>query len=346
LGKANKNLSNQIIIFKRIDFNFLGITILGRRINMETKKLIKSAVIAAAVIAIILILNPASCVGATDRGIRYAFSKPSKEVLTPGIHLHIPLIGSIKTWSIVPNKLAIDIPIDSAGAISKDNQIIGVRLVVYWQYDEDEIYTIAARYSEKSIENLLASEANSAIKTIIGTYTIFDLAANQSVIGDNVFQLIRDHVKDRPVEITQLNISNFDWSPDFDKQINATMEAAQRLRQAEQQANIAEQENRRLAIEAEARAKAQVAKAEGDLKEAELNAQARIVRANAERDAKIAEGEGVRQYNQLIAQNLQTEIRIRELAIEQERAKRWNGVEVPTYLPLNPAGGVVTLPAK
>jgi regulator of protease activity HflC (stomatin/prohibitin superfamily) len=324
---------------------------------MEIKKLIKSAVIAISVIAIILIFNPTSCVGATDRGIRYAFSKPSEEVLMPGVHLHIPLVGSVKTWSIVPNKLAIDIPIDSAGAISKDNQIIGVRLVVYWQYDEDAIYTIATRYSEKSIENLLASEANSAIKTVIGTYTIFDLAANQSVIGDKVLQLIQSHVKDRPVEITQLNISNFDWSPDFDKQINATMQAAQQVRQAEQQANIAEQENRRLAIEAEARAKAQVAKAEGDLKEAELNAQAqivganadaqaRVVKANAERDAKVAEGEGVRQYNQLIAQNLQTEIRIRELEIELERAKRWNGVEVPTYLPLNPAGGIVTLPAK
>jgi hypothetical protein len=24
----------------------------------------------------------------------------------------------------------------------------------------------------------------------------------------------------------------------------------------------------------------------------------------------------------------------------------WNGVEVPTYLPLNPAGGIVTIPVK
>jgi regulator of protease activity HflC (stomatin/prohibitin superfamily) len=313
---------------------------------MEIKKLVKPVAIILIMVVIIIIFNPVSCVGATDRGIRYTFNKPSEETLLPGVHLHVPLAGAIKTWSIVPNKLAIDIPIDSAGAISKDNQIIGVRLVVYWQYDEENIYAIATRYSEKSIENLLASEANSAIKTVIGTYTIFDLAANQSVIGDRVYQLIQGHVKDRPIKLTQLNISNFDWSPDFDKQINATMEAAQRVRQAEQQANIAEQENRRLSIEAEAKAKAQIAKAEGDLKEAELNAQARIVRANAEREAKIAEGEGVRQYNQLIAQNLQTEIRLRELEIELERARRWNGVEVPTYLPLNPAGGVVTLPAK
>jgi regulator of protease activity HflC (stomatin/prohibitin superfamily) len=313
---------------------------------MDSKKLIKAGVIAVVAIAVIILFNPLSCVGATDRGIRYVFSKPSGEVLLPGIHLRVPLVGKIRTWSIVPEKFALDIPIDNAGAISKDNQIIGARLIVYWQYDENQIYTVATGYSDASIKNLLASEANSSMKTVIGTYTIFDLAANQSAIGAEVLQLIKSRLKDRPIQITQLNISNFDWSSDFDKQINATMEADQRVRQAEQQANIAEQENRRLAIEAEARAKAQVAKAEGDLRESELNSQARIIRANAERDAKIAEGEGVRQYNQLIAQNLQAEIRIRELEIELERAKRWDGVEVPTYLPLNPAGGVVTLPAR
>jgi regulator of protease activity HflC (stomatin/prohibitin superfamily) len=55
---------------------------------METRKLIKSAAIILMTIAVVIIFNPASCVG----------------------------------------------------AISKDNQIIGVRLVVYWQYDEENIY--------------------------------------------------------------------------------------------------------------------------------------------------------------------------------------------------------------
>ncbi len=191
----------------------------------NVKKLIKTVIIIAAVVVVLFVCNPVSCVGATERGIRYTFSKAGEEVLMPGIQFHAPLVGSIKTWSIVPNELAIDVPINSAGAISKDNQIIGVRLVVYWQYDENAIYTIATEYTESSIKNLLASEANSAIKTIIGTYTIFDLAANQSVIGEKVLQLINDHVVSRPIKISQLNISNFDWSPEFDIQINATMEA-------------------------------------------------------------------------------------------------------------------------
>jgi len=308
------------------------------------KKRIRGGVMALAALAALLVINPTGCVGATERGIRYVFGKPQDEVLMPGIHLKVPVVGGIKKWSIAPKKLVVEIPISSSGAISKDNQIIGVRLVVYWLYDESKIYRIATEYTDASIENLLASEANSSMKTVIGTYTIFDLAANQSVIGEKVTSIISDHITGRPVKITQLNISNFDWSADFDKQINATMEAAQRVKQAEQLANIAEQENRKLAIEAEADAKARVARAEGDLKEAELKAQARIVSANAEKAAKIAEGEGIRQFNLSVAQNAALEVRLRELEIQLERAKRWNGVEVPTYLPLNPAGGIVTLP--
>jgi regulator of protease activity HflC (stomatin/prohibitin superfamily) len=288
---------------------------------------------------------PVASVGASQRGIRYLFGAAQEQVLEPGLQFKVPIVGKIRTWSVEPNKLAVDIPISDSGAISKDNQIIGIRLVTYWQYDIDKLYTVATTYPGKSLEQLIASQANASAKTIIGRYTIFDLAANQEKIGSEIQVIMVSQLNNYPIKLTQLNISNFDWSKDFDKQINATMEAAQKVRQAEQNANIAEQENRRLAIEAEAQAKAQVAKAEGNLKEAELNAQARIVKANAERDAKIAEGEGIQKYNSLIAQNLQTEIKIRELDIELEKAKRWDGRQVPTYVPLSPNGGIVTLPS-
>jgi regulator of protease activity HflC (stomatin/prohibitin superfamily) len=298
------------------------------------------------IIILVIFAWPFSIVKATERGIRYMFGEATNDVLEPGIHVHAPIVGEIKTWSIVPNKLSIDIPIDNGGAISKDNQIIGARLIVYWNYDESRVYEAATKYTDRAIENMLASQANASIKTVIGSYTIFDLAANQETIGSRVMESMVKQVTSYPLQVTQLNISNFDWSSEFDTQIQATMNAAQQVKQAEQKANIAEQENRRLSIEAEAQAKAQIARAEGDLRQSEPNAQARIIRANAERDARIAEGEGIRQYNQLIAQNLQTEIRLRELEIELERAKRWNGVEVPTYLPLTPAGGIVTLPSR
>ena len=307
-------------------------------------KIIKTAIFCGIVLVLLIVGRPFKIVGATERGIRYLFGAPDSVTLEPGINFHVPFVGKIKTWSISPNKLAINIPISDAGAISKDNQIIGVRVVVYWNYDESRIYDIAIGYSEKAIENLVASEVNSSTKTVIGSYTIFDLADNQSTIGDRVAQSISSKLASRPIRISQVNISNFEWSKDFDAQINATMKTAQQVKEAEQRANIAEQESKREIIESQARALANIAAAEGRLKTAELEAKAVEAKAEGDKNAKIAEGEGIQRYNQMVAQNLSVEIRLRELEIELEKAKRWDGRQVPTYVPLSPNGGIVTLP--
>jgi regulator of protease activity HflC (stomatin/prohibitin superfamily) len=313
---------------------------------LNTPKIMKLAISIAVAIIVLVVIWPFSIVNANERGIRYTFGEAQNTVLEPGVHLHAPIVGKIKTWKIVPNKLAIDIDIGSAGAISKDNQIIGTRLVMYWNYDAARIYDVATKYDDKAIENLLASSANSSIKSVIGRYTIFDLAANQETIGNAAAQLVKTQVTGYPVEITQLNISNFDWSSEFDQQIQATMNAAQQVRQAEQKANIAEQENRRLLIESEAKAKADIAASEGRLEVAKNDAETLREKANGERDAQISKGEGVQKYNSLVAQNLSIEIRLKELEIEKIRAEKWNGKQVPDYVPLNPAGGIVTLPGR
>ena len=70
-----------------------------------------------------------------------------------------------------------------------------------------------------------------------------------------------------------------------------------------------------------------------------------IARAQGERDAAIAVAEGRNRANSLIAQNLNVEIRLRELDIAATRASKLApGVEVPIYIPLNPGGGVATIP--
>jgi regulator of protease activity HflC (stomatin/prohibitin superfamily) len=309
-------------------------------------KIIRTAIIAVVILIAVIIAWPAKIVGANERGIRYTFGEASETVLEPGIHLHAPFFGEIRTWKITPNKISLNIEIDDKGAISKDNQIIGARLIIYWNYDPSRLYEVATKYDNRSIENLLNSQANSSMKAIIGQYTIFDLAANQDVIGQKVQDLVNKQVTSYPVTITQLNISNFDWSSEFDAQIQATMNAAQQVRQAEQKANIAEQENRRLLIESKAKAEADIAASEGRLEVAKNDAESLREKANGERDAQITKGEGVQKYNSLVAQNLSIEIRLKELEIEKIRAERWNGKQIPDYVPLNPTGGVVTLPGR
>jgi regulator of protease activity HflC (stomatin/prohibitin superfamily) len=312
---------------------------------MALKRVIKPLAIAAAAVVLIVVFNPFTIIGATDRGVSYFLGAAGDEVIQPGLATHIPVIGAIRTWSIKPKEFKVKIAIDSNGAISKDNQIIGVESTIYWKFDEARILDIAKQYSEETLKQIIESSAITSIKTIIGGYTIFDLAQNQANISENVMQRLTSTLSQYPVILTQLNVSNFDWSGDFDKQINATMEAAQAVKKATEEANIAEQQSRKQVIEAEAGAKAKLATAQADADQQKIAADAALYRSQKEAEARIAEGQGIAEYNRLIAVNQQIEIRMRELEIELERAKRWNGVEVSQYIPLTAAGGVVTLPS-
>lgn len=299
--------------------------------GFDVKKLLKIVIPILVVILLVSFFNPITCVGASERGVRFKFGAAEDVVLQPGINYHVPIIGRISTWSIKPHTYDVNIPITDRGAISADNQIIGVEGKIVWNFDETKIVTIAKQYpNQADLEEIIKNTSYAAIKSVIGKYTIFRLAESQTAISGEAFQNLKTMLSQYPIVITQFNVTNFDWSPEFDTQINATMQAAQQVRQAEQQANITEQQSRQRVIEADANAKAMESEANGRLIAARLNA-----------EAKIVEGEALAAYNASVAQNLSVQTRLKELEIELERAKRWNGKEVPDSAYIVPGTGAV-----
>ncbi len=223
------------------------------------------------------------------------------------------------------------VDIGSNGAISKDNQIIGVRAVIYWKYDTSKIYTAATQWSSERIEQQLKVTSIEAIKTTIGLYTVFDLAANQTAISERILSQVQAKINavNMPIEITTASVTNFDWSPEFDQQIQATMSMAQQVRQAEQAANRAEQEQRQLAITAEAQARARVAEAQGEKDAAQLRADALLIEANAVAEAnRLRSQPASLQYQQALWRHDE----------EMKRLEKWNGVDHSTYIPMLPPG--------
>jgi regulator of protease activity HflC (stomatin/prohibitin superfamily) len=301
---------------------------------MNPKKLIKFAVTTAVIVIAILVLNPLSFVGTRERGVRTMFGAiQGEETIMPGVVLRAPIVGGVKTVSIEPNEAKINIEWGSGGAISSDTQMIGVVGRIFWVFDGNQVAEILKNYTTDQIDRQVTMKSVEAIKTVIGYYTVFNLSKNMAEISSKAIDILRQNTQHLPIEIQSLVLADFDWSPEVDKIVEQTITAQQAVIKAKADADRATEENRRISIEAEAAARALVAKAEGEKQSAELMA-----------DAKRAEGQGIADYNRLIAQNMQVEVQLKQLEIQLERAKRWNGIEVPTYLPLNPAGGIVTLP--
>ena len=306
--------------------------------NVETVfnygKLVKVACISLGIFFAILILNPVSCIGITERGVKTRFGAVVNDnILMPGIILRLPLVEGVVTRSITPHETTISIKLNQNAAVSADTQEIGVIARVFWRYDESRIPVVIKYYQKQDIDVILQATVIEELKAVIGQYTVFDLGANTSTISQKTFAQFSDKIK-LPIDIIDFVIADFDWSAEVDKIVEQKITAMASVDKAKAEADRAEQEQRRVSIEAEAHARAEIAKAEGEK-------QAAILRA----EARQAEGQGIANYNRLVAANIEQEIRLRQLEIQLERAKRWDGREIPTYIPLTPAGGVVTLPS-
>lgn len=300
------------------------------------KKLVKIVVIAIGAVIVFLIFNPLACVGTTERGVRTLFGAvQGNDVLMPGITIKAPLVGGVIKRSITPNETKIEMKLNRNAAVSSDTQEIGVKSSIFWRYDENKISDIVRNYQRSSIDEILLRNTVQELRAVIGEYSVFDLAHNTAVIADKALAATSGKVIHLPIVIIDMMIEDFDWSAEVDRIVEQKIAAMASVEKAAAEADRAEQEQRRLSIEAEAQARADVARAEGRLRAAQLDA-----------DAKRAEGQAIADYNRLVSVNMAQEIRFRELEIQLERAKRWNGNEIPTYLPLNPAGGIVTLPSR
>lgn len=303
--------------------------------NAKKKVGKKPFVIIVVIVALAaLIYNSITVVGPNERGIEVKLGEVSGDVLQPGMHYHIPFISVIKRYSIVPKGMNVNFSVDEDGAITKDMQTVASQVTVFYRYDDARLMDAVKKYSESILQNAITKSLISSVKEAVGKYSIYDLIENQDKITQAVQANLSAKLAEYPVEVTQLTISNWNWSDDFDKNIKETMNRTQQVRQAEQDLKLTE-----------TNAQKQVAEAEAAKKAAEQTAEGELIKAQKAAEAKRVEADALAYYNAKVAQNYQVEIKLKELEIELEKAKKWDGRQVPEYVPLTAAGGIVTLPA-
>lgn len=238
------------------------------------------------------------------------------------LNFKVPLMETVKKYSIVPQQLEMNIPVGDAWAITKDNQTIWVDMTIFYRYDDKDILNIAKNYWTNVLEQNLKQNVIKAFKENVGKMTIFDVAEKQSELNSKTLELARKYINNYPMTIDDMQITNYDWSAEFDKQIQETMKIAQEAKQQEQ--NL-----KKIEIEAQQQ-----------VKQAEAEKQAKIIKAEAAKEAEALAAEALRikwewekAYNDLITSkqiNMEYQIRMKELEIEEKRVERWNGQYVST----------------
>lgn len=324
---------------------------MSRKIGLDGKFI---AIFVIAVLAIVIVANCFSIVKSTQRGVMVTFGRTGDTILEPGLHIKAPFIQKIKKYSISPNEFNTSFGIGEDGAVTSDMQTVGLESTVYWVYDEALIVESAKKYDNSSISNMIKSAMLASVKEVIGHYTAQEVIENQSKVASEVKDAMVLKMNDKPVNITMVTISNYNWSAEYDRMINETMVKKQQVKQAEQEVQItelnaqkqvkeAEAQKQKTEIEAEAALIKTQKEAEAEFVKVQKEAEANLVRAEKEAEAKRIEADALAYYYDQLAKNLEVQKTLTELEINAERAERWDGREIPNYIPLTVTGSPVVM---
>ena len=281
---------------------------------------IKKLIIIGAIALVVLVagINSCSIVSPNERGVAVTLGTVQNEILEPGMHFKAPFITKIRKFRIEPKTYEVTFSVGGDGAITKDMQTVGTTVSVRWMYDTSRIMDIVKTYRDDGIiENAMRDNVKASVKETTGKYSIYDLVTEQNAITKLVSDAMLERMSAYPIQISQTTITNWDWSEDFDRQIKETANRTQMVKQAEQEANIAE-----------AKAQVQVREAQAKLDAEKLNAQAQIEKARGESEAKKLAADAQAYENQKIAQNLSVMKAQWDYEVAKIRAEKFNGVEV------------------
>ena len=297
---------------------------------MKHVKMIAKVILA--LVVVLFLLGTFTIVDSGTRGLKFTMGELDDNELNEGVAFKVPFVQTIRTLSIQPQVLNTKILVDDNGAITSDNQTVGADVTVFYRYQTGKLAHMYREYGTRQIEEIVRKATLESLKQVLGAYTIFNVAIKQNEISMEFKKALTATLTAYPVELTEAKITNYDWSDVFDKQIEETMERAQQVKRTEQELLVTANTAEKQVKEAESSKRATILAAEAAFEKAKLLAK-----------AKEAEGEGIKAFNQAISSNLNIQIRLKELEIEHDRIRKWNGVYVPNnhYGPIPIQNGVL-----
>lgn len=189
-----------------------------------------------AIIALLVLFSSVKAVGVGEVGVITRFGNVTRE-WESGVHLKAPWpIEKVTYFDVRTQKEEA-----KAAAASHDLQDIHATLVVNYHLERGQVGNIFKSVGPEFKERLIDPAVQEVFKAVSAEYTASQLITERPKVKTEAAQLLRDRLEKRGIFIDDLSITNFDFSPEFAKSIEAKQVAAQEAERAKfhlEQANL------------------------------------------------------------------------------------------------------------
>lgn len=216
-------------------------------IFMNPKTIIKLLPI---LVIVVVLFNSFTIVETGHRGVKVILGKVEPESLEEGLYFYIPIISTIKKMDVRVQKYEVE-----TEAYTKDVQQAKLHLVLNYNLEKTKAHEMLENVGIDWEDKLIPQAVNGTVKAVIGKWDAVDLIGNRSKAQEEIQNTLADALGARDIHVTRIEISNIDYTPEFERAVEAKVVAIQ----------TAEQEkNKTVQIGEQAKQRVMSAKAEAE----------------------------------------------------------------------------------
>lgn len=180
-------------------------------------------------------------IGPGNRGVLMTFGAVHAGVLTPGLHLKIPFIQSVKQMDVQIQKSQTQ-----ETAASLDLQNVTTEVAVNWAINPLDAEWVYQHLGDESqlTDKVIAPIVSNAVKAVAARYNAEELIEKRDQVATQIQQQIVAALAQYKVQVQGVNITNFQFSPSY-------TEAIEKKQVAQQQALQANYDLQRIKVQAE-----------------------------------------------------------------------------------------------
>ena len=265
-------------------------------------------VIVGIIIVSVIAISSVRIVDAGNRGILVQFGNVATDnSLDEGIHFVVPFRDNVVQMEVRTQKI-----VESATSASKDLQDVSTQVALNYHVDPDRAQVLYQQLGPDYANRVIVPAIQESVKQVTARFNAEELITNRETVKNQIEEQITARLAPYYIVVDALSITEFQFSPQFTAAVEAKVEAQQRALQAQ-----------------------------NDLRRIQIEAQQNEAQAIGEQKANIARAEGIKQSNVLQAEGeaqaitlIDEQLRNNPTYLEWLKATKWDGV-----LPLVTGGG-------